>query len=377
MTATPTTTAAATASTDLLYSDVEDSLRSSVGALLADRCPPDAVTPRYDGQAADPALWRALARDLGLAGLLVPERLGGAGASARETAVVLEELGRSVAPVPFLTSAVLATTALLRAQDERLLPRLATGELTAVLAVPLSASPGQVRTPVRRGDDGLLHGRVSSVADVDQADVLVVPVATADGVRLHEVPTTAPGLTVTPVVSLDMSRPLADLTLSAVEPAVLADTAGDACVHAALVTGAALLASEQLGLAEWCLQRTVDYVKERKQFGRPVGSFQAVKHRLADVWLEVGSARAAARYAAGAVADEADDIATAASLAQAYCSPVAVHAAEECIQLHGGIGMTWEHPAHLYLKRAKADAITLGAAGRHRSLLADLVGLPA
>jgi alkylation response protein AidB-like acyl-CoA dehydrogenase len=374
MTATPTAPATSAVSTTLLYSDVEDSLRDSLRSLLDDRCPPESVTARYDGAAADPALWRAVARDLGLAGLLVPEDRGGAGATARAAAVVLEELGRYVAPVPFLTSAVLATTALLEAGEDHLLPRLAAGDATAVLAVPLSCAPGDVRPSVRRGEDGRLHGRVSSVADADVAEVLVVPVEAPGGVQLHRVPTDAAGVTIDPVVSLDMSRPVFDVVLDAVDTdAVPGD--GAACVNAALLTGAALLASEQLGVAEWCLQSTVSYVRERKQFGRPVGSFQALKHRLADVWVEVGSARAAARYAAGAVADRTGDLTTAALLGQAYCSGVAVHAAEECMQLHGGIGMTWEHPAHLYLKRAKADAIALGTAGRHRVLLGERVDL--
>jgi alkylation response protein AidB-like acyl-CoA dehydrogenase len=376
MTTASATPSTSTVSTGLLYSDVEDSLRSSVRSLLTDRCPPESVSALYDGAGRDPALWRSVAQDLGLAGLLVPEKLGGAGASAREAAVVLEELGRFVAPVPFLTSAVLATTALVEAGDDRLLPRLATGELTAALAVPLSSAPGPLRASVRTGDDGRLHGRVSSVADADAADVLVVPVETSGGVQLHQVAADADGLAVDPVLSLDMSRPVLDVTLSGVAAEPVAGD-GAACVRGALEAGAALLASEQLGLAEWCLQSTVAYVRERKQFGRPVGSFQALKHRLADVWLEVGSARAAARYAAGAVADRSADASTAASLAQAYCSGAAVHAAEECVQLHGGIGMTWEHPAHLYLKRAKADAIALGTAGRHRALLGELVDLPA
>jgi alkylation response protein AidB-like acyl-CoA dehydrogenase len=365
-----------TTSTDLLYSDVEDSLRGSVRALMGDRCPPESVMARYDGAAPEPGLWRALGEDLGVAGLLVPEKLGGAGASAREAAVVLEELGRFVAPVPFLTSAVLATTALLEIGDDRLLPRLAGGELTAVLALPLSCAPGETGTSVRRGEDGRLHGRVSSVADADLADVLVVPVGAGSDTELHQVQRGAAGVSVEPVLSLDMSRQICDVGLDEAESTPLADDGADA-VRTALVTGAALLASEQLGVAEWCLQSTVAYVRERQQFGRPVGSFQAVKHRLADVWLEVGSARAAARHAAGAVGDRGSDFGTAASLAQAYCSGVAVHAAEECVQLHGGIGMTWEHPAHLYLKRAKADEIALGTPGRHRAILAELVSLPA
>jgi alkylation response protein AidB-like acyl-CoA dehydrogenase len=363
---------------NLLYTDVEDSLRDSVRALLGDRCPPSVPAAGYDGDRdAEPGLWHAVAVDLGLAGLLVPETRGGAGGTGREAAVVLEELGRSVAPVPFLTSAVLATTALTECGEERLLPRLAAGELTAALAVPLSATADTARPAVRRERDGLT-GRVTSVADAQRADVLLVPVDTPGGPELHAVETTAPGVTVSPVVSLDMTRPIADVDLAAAGSTQVAgpERAGTA-LRSAMTAGAALLASEQLGVAESCLESTLGYTKERTQFGRAVGSFQALKHRLADLWLEIGSARAAARHAAAALADSSDDLPVAASLAQAYCSEVAVHAAEECVQLHGGIGMTWEHPAHLYLKRAKADEVALGTPGRHRARLGELVDLPA
>ncbi|HWL97752.1 MAG TPA: acyl-CoA dehydrogenase family protein [Nocardioidaceae bacterium] len=374
-----------TTSTGLLYSDVEDDLRSSVRALLRDRCAPESVVGVYDGQPPAPDLWPALGRDLGLAGLLVPEDLGGAGATAREAGVVLEELGRAAAPVPFLTGSVLAATALARVRDDRVLPKVAAGEQTAALVLPLATPPGPpgqpggLRGSVRR-EAGRLHGRVTSVADAGAADLLVVPVEGSGGLELHHVDPGDGGVAVRAVPSMDMTRPLADVELDGAESVVLADDAGPA-VEAALTAAAALLASEQLGVAEWCLESTVAYVRERKQFGRPVGSFQALKHRLADLWLEIASARAAARYAAGVVADHGEEdtgeVATAAALAQAYCSGVAVHAAEECVQLHGGIGMTWEHPAHLYLKRAKADEIAFGTAAMHRAALADLVDLPA
>jgi alkylation response protein AidB-like acyl-CoA dehydrogenase len=176
------------------------------------------------------------------------------------------------------------------------------------------------------------------------------------------------------VVSLDLTRPLVDIRFDGVVGQRIAE--GGAAVRAGLTAGAALLASEQLGLAEWCLETTVAYVKVRHQFGRPVGSFQALKHRLADVWVDLTQARAVARYAAVCAAEADPDLPVAASVAQAFCSPMAVKAAEECVQLHGGIGFTWEHPAHLFLKRAKADAAGYGSADRHRQALAGLVNLP-
>lgn len=368
---------------DLLYTEVEDDLRSAVRAVLADLCPPSAVLARIESDTPyDPALWRTLARDLGLAGLLVPEKLGGQDASAREAAVVLEELGAAVAPVPFLGSAVLATSALLAAGGEaagELVARLAAGEVVAALAVPLPTAPGSpFPGGVRSEADGTLIGRVTSVADARAADVLVVPAVGPEGERgLYEVAADAPGVRISAPVSLDLTRPVADIELTGAAARRLAGpvTAAPA-LNRALLTGAGLLASEQLGVAQWCLDETVRYLGERHQFGRVVGSFQAIKHRLADLWLEVVSARAAARNAADALARDAGDAAVAVAVAQAYVAPVAVRAAEEAVQLHAGIGMTWEHPAHLYLKRAKADEIALGTPGRHRAALAGLVNLP-
>ncbi|MDH6123781.1 acyl-CoA dehydrogenase family protein [Kitasatospora sp. GP82] len=365
---------------DLLYSEIEEELRSSVRSLLADHCPPSAVLARCEGsEPYDPGLWRSLAVELGAAALQVPEEFGGAGASLRETAVVLEELGRSAAPVPFLGSAVLATTVLVECGAGELLPALAEDGRVAVLAVPFSTAPGTgFPTGVRVGGDGSLSGRVTSVADALPASLLLVPAVGGDGPGLYAVEVEAAGLTVVRRTSLDLTRQLADVTLQDVP--VVRRLAGPgtaaAVLDRALLTGAGLLASEQLGIAEWCLATTVAYLKERRQFGRTLGSFQALKHRLADLWLETVQARAAARYAADALASGSPDTAVAVAVAQAHCGALAVRAAEECIQLHGGIGMTWEHPAHLYLKRAKADQLALGTPGFHRNALAGAVDLP-
>jgi alkylation response protein AidB-like acyl-CoA dehydrogenase len=342
--------------TELLYSEVEEDLRASVRSLLADRAAPAAVLARTESaEPVDTKLWRSLAADLGCAGLPVPEERGGAGASWRETAVVLEELGRAVAPVPFFGSAVLATAALIDSGDE-LLADLASGSRTAALAVPFSTAPG-----------GAVAGRTTSVADGLTADVFLVPAD--DGLYALD----AADVTRTLVVSLDQTRPLVDL--SDVDTAKGRRVAGPEAVDKALTAGAALLSAEQLGIAEWCLETTVAYAKTRRQFARQIGSYQAVKHRLADVWVEVTQARAVSRYAVACLADDDPDLPVAAALAQAFCSQVAVHAAEECVQLHGGIGFTWEHPAHLYLKRAKANAIALGTADRHRAAIGKLVNL--
>ncbi|WP_328903989.1 acyl-CoA/acyl-ACP dehydrogenase [Streptomyces sp. NBC_00441] len=362
---------------DLLYSEAEEDLRAAVRSLLADRADAPSVIARTESDTPyDPQLWKALATGIGAAGLLVPEELGGQGATHREAAVVLEELGRSVAPAPFLTSSVVATETLLAlgAQDgpaAELLAGLAAGRQVAVVAVPFAAASVGVRASVV---SGALAGTLGPVADAAAADVLLVP--TDDG--LYAVATDAPGVRVEPLVALDLTRPLATVTLDAAEGIRLAEAgAGRRAVDRGLLAGAGLLASEQLGLAEWCLTETVRHTRERHQFNRPIGSFQALKHRMAQLWLEVVSARAVARNAADALATGSPDTPLAVAVAQAYCSKVAVHAAEECVQLHGGIGMTWEHPAHLYLKRAKADATAYGTAGRHRDGVAAFMELPA
>jgi alkylation response protein AidB-like acyl-CoA dehydrogenase len=389
----------------LLYGEAEEQLRAAVRDLLQERAGWSAVLARTEtSEPYDTGLWRVLAADVGCAGLLIPESHGGAGASYREAAVVAEEAGRAVAPVPYLGSAVVATAAALSAGDADLLSGLAEGTVTAALAVPFASKPsvGQpsasqpsagepgattgtspaatVRVvPPQPGDapgQARLTGVVAGVADALPASVLLVP---ADGVPsgLYAVEAGAPGLTVTPVVSLDQTRPLADLTLDSV-PARLLASGRDArrAVAAALAAGAAMLAAEQLGVAERCLEMTVTYLKERYQFARPIGSFQALKHRAADLWVAISQARAASRYAAACMADGDVDAPVAVALAKAACGDAATLAAQECVQLHGGIGFTWEHPAHLYLKRATSSSIGFGTPDWHRASLAILAALP-
>jgi alkylation response protein AidB-like acyl-CoA dehydrogenase len=374
---------------DLLYSDAERALSDALTSLLADRGGAEAVIKRVESaQPYDEKLWEAIAADLGLAGLLVPEADGGAGASYREAAAAAEVLGAFVAPVPFLGSAVVATAALLSVGSQGdLLAKMADGGVTAALAVPFSTAPGaafpaSVRVAGPKPGDAAsgvarLRGMVTGVADALPAGVLLVP---ADGVPhgLYLVDMAAEGVSKAPVTSLDMTRQLCDLSFDDA-PATLIATgqAADRALSAALSAGAGVLAAEQTGLAQRCLDMTIAYVKERKQFARPVGSFQGLKHRLADLWVSITQARAASRYAAACLASGDPDAPVAVALAKAYCSEVAVNAAQECVQMHGGIGFTWEHPAHLFLKRAKADSIAFGTADAHRAALASLVNLPA
>jgi alkylation response protein AidB-like acyl-CoA dehydrogenase len=359
----------------LLYSAEEEALRSSVRDLLAKRAPwPDVLARTESDEKYDPALWSALARDLGAAGLAVAESEGGAGATWREAAVVAEELGRAVAGTPFLGSAVVATAAAHALGANDLLAELAGGERTAALAAALSDGPGATFPVAVRHEGDTLKGTVHAVADAAVADVLLVPSMGADGPALFVVDATH--AVITPVAALDQTRPLADVTFADIDAMRLADgpAASDA-LTAALTAGAAILASEQLGVAERCLEMTLEYVRTRHQFGRAIGSYQAIKHRLAELWVGITQARAVARYAADCLAVADPDTPIAAAVAQAHCGPIAVRAAEECVQLHGGIGFTWEHPAHLYLKRAKADALAFGCARAHRARLGGLVDL--
>jgi alkylation response protein AidB-like acyl-CoA dehydrogenase len=358
---------------DLLYTEIEDDLRASVRSLLDKRAHWDTVLARTEtADTTDRDLWNALAQEVGCAALAVPEDAGGAGASWREVAVVAEELGRAVAPVPFLGTAV-ATAVLLDLGERELLGEIAAGEIVGALAVPFGTAPGTAAGTVELRD-GVLHGTVTGVADAAIADVLLVPVGDA----LHRVGSAADRLRRTEVVSLDMTRPLVDLTLDGVAGRRVAQGPEVArAVATGLRAGAVVLASEQLGLAERCLETTVEYVGLRRQFGRTLGSYQALKHRLADLWVQITQARAVARYAAECAATGSADLPVAAALAQAHCSVVVQQAAEECMQMHGGIGFTWEHPAHLYLKRAKSSAIALGTPERHRAALSRLVDLPA
>ncbi|WP_063064575.1 acyl-CoA dehydrogenase family protein [Nocardia violaceofusca] len=357
---------------DLLYSEVEEDLRASVRALLGKRSPWDAVLARTESDTTtDLELWSALAIDIGCAALAVPETAGGAGASWREAAIVAEELGRTVAAVPFLGSAGISVALLLELGRTDLLGAVAGGATTAAVALPFSTAAGDSFDAVQvRG--GRLYGTVASVADAAAADILLVPAGDA----VYRVAAAAAGLRRTEVVALDMTRPLVDLVFDGVEAEPLAS--GEhipAAVGAALRIGAVLLASEQLGLAERCFEMAIEYLRIRRQFGRVIGSYQAIKHRLAELWVLLTQARAVARYAAECAATHSPDLPVAAALAKAHCSTVSQQIAEECVQFHGGIGFTWEHPAHLYLKRAKSSAIALGTPERHRAALAELVDI--
>jgi alkylation response protein AidB-like acyl-CoA dehydrogenase len=366
-------------------SEEQEELRASVRRFLADRAPITAVRELMETtDGLDAGVWRQAGEQLGLQGIAIPEGYGGAGFSFAEQAIVLEELGAALYGGPYLASAVLAATALLASPDEdarkSYLPGIASGETIATLAFTEedgSWDPDAIRlTATSSADSWRLDGRKSFVLDGHTANLILVVARTGDGLSLFAVPADASGLTRTALPTLDQTRKLARLDFAAV-PATLIGSAGDgaAVLNHTLDVAAIAQAAEQLGGAQRALDMAVEYAKVRHQFGRPIGSFQAIKHRCADLLLEVESLRSAVQYAAAAVAEDSAEVPAVASLVKAYASDVYFHVAAENIQIHGGIGFTWEHDAHLYFKRAKASELFLGDASYHREHLASRIGL--
>ncbi|MDT7548973.1 MAG: hypothetical protein QOE84_1367 [Actinomycetota bacterium] len=313
----------------------------------------------------DAASWRRLTQEFALTSLLVPEELGGAGYGWVEMGVALEEAGRALLVAPLL-STTLAAAALLDSADaeaqKRWLPGIAAGEVRGAVALPPVGTPS-ADVSVR---EGRLSGRVSFVIDGHTADVILV--AAAD--TLYVVDATEQGLTRTLLQTVDQTRKLAQLDLDKVKATPLAGS-----VERLRDVASVCLALEQVGAAQKVLETTVDYVKTRNQFGRPIGSFQAVKHRCADMLVDVESARSAAYGALASLATGDDQLPVLAAIAKAFCSDAFLACAGDSIQLHGGIGFTWEHSAHLYFKRAKASQLLFGDPAHHRDKLAGHLGL--
>lgn len=356
-----------------------EQLRAVVREFLADVAGEDAVRASMTTASGwEPAVWRGLADDLGILGLGIPEALGGVGYGFAEIGVVAEEAGAALLCAPYLAT-VTAAQALLAAGDDAtagdLLPAIAAGTI-ATLAVAESDGrweEASIRASAERGADGWrVRGTKMFVLDGASAEVVLVAARTGAGIGLFAVDGAAEGLTRTPLATLDQTRRQARLDLAGA-PARLVGAEGTAwpAVERAIRLAIVALAAEQVGGAARVLDMAVAYAKTRVQFGRPIGSFQAIKHKLADVLVEVESARSAS-YAATAAAEDPDDpeFALVTSLAKAFCSDAYVHAAAQNIQVHGGIGFTWEHPAHLYLKRAQSSRVLFGDPVVHRELLA-------
>jgi alkylation response protein AidB-like acyl-CoA dehydrogenase len=310
--------------------------------------------------------WRRIASELGWPALVVPEAHGGAGLGAVELVAILEETGRVLLPSPFFATCALATSALLASGDEAAkqtyLPKIAEGQLTATLAWPGTAAVGR---------DGTLFGRLAQVVDGHAAELLVVA---GDDASLYLVPYDAPGLTRRALPTLDRTRRLAELTLANVAATRLgAPGAAPAILAATLDLANVALAAEQLGGAQRCLEMAVDYAKTRVQFGRAIGSFQAIKHKCADLFVAVESARSAVYWAADAAAQRSPDLPLAAATARATASEAFYKCAAENIQIHGGIGFTWEHDAHLFFRRARAGLTFLGDVAAQRERVATAI----
>ncbi|WP_393081723.1 acyl-CoA dehydrogenase family protein [Streptomyces sp. LN704] len=383
---------------DARFTPEQDEIRRTLRELLLKRCGPDEVRAAVRTAAGyDTGLWDTFARQLGLPGLALPERYGGVGCSVTELALACEESGRTLTPSPLISTAVLAAPLILAlgTEDQRatLLPRIAGGELTAALAVPgagLATALGLVGdhhgdwagggraggVQARRADGGWrLYGQAAHVLDGHSARLLVVAAHTGGFARsrtsLFLVREDTEGLVRVRQTSLDETRAQARVELRDVAAEPLGEDADALGALAGLGRGAAaVLAAEAVGAADRALERTVEYVRQREQFGRAIGSFQAVKHRLADVYVRVQAARSAAYYAAWAAGDGGGHERVG-GLALAQALEALRTAAAEGIQLHGGIGFTWEHEAHLYFKRASGDELLFGPVHRLRAHAAD------
>ncbi|MFC4503421.1 MULTISPECIES: acyl-CoA dehydrogenase family protein [Streptomyces] len=361
-------------------------LRASVREFLAAKSPEEAVRKLMESeQRFDAEVWAQAADQLRLPGLALPEEYGGDGFGPVELGVVLEESGRALWCAPFFATVVLAAQALLASGDKeacaRHLPGIAAGSTTATLAVAEdSGSWDPVLISTRAVPDGesgwKLSGRKCFVIDGTTADLVLVVARTVAGPSLFAVDRDAAGLTAVPMETLDATRAMARLTLDSV-PATLVGAvgAGGRVMAEVLDIASVGLAAEQAGGARRCLETSTEYARTRHQFGRPIGSFQAVKHKCADMLVQVELAEAAAREAARLAAEGAADFAVAAAVAHACCSRAYLSTAMENIQVHGGIGFTWEHPAHLYFRRAKSSQLLFGGPAVYHERLLDRLGI--
>ncbi len=361
-------------------SELEE-LREAVRDFLDTKSPSDTVRRLMATEAGfDCAVWTQMAGQLGLHGIAIPDTWGGAGASTVELAVVFEEMGRALLCAPFFSSIALAATALLNSGDSaaaaEFLPGLAAGTTRATVVLNGTLGPWDTTDVALRADrtsDGAyrIHGAAPLVLDGYTADLVLVAARTEAGVSLFAVSQGAQGLSVELLTTLDQTRKAARLTFSGVEARLIGEDGGaEGGLARTSDIATVLLAAEQVGAAARCLDMAVDYAKSRIQFGRPIGSFQAIKHRCADMLVMVEGARSAVVHAAAA---DADELPVAASVAKLSASEALLHTALDNMRIHGGIGFTWEHDAHLYVRRAKSAELAFGAPDYHAERLATLV----
>jgi alkylation response protein AidB-like acyl-CoA dehydrogenase len=367
------------------FTEEQEELRKTVRQFLDAKSPETAVREQMETEAGyDAAVWSQMGEQMGLQGLVIPEEYGGSGYSFVELGIVLEEMGRALLCAPFFSTAVLAAQTLIHSGDDAAkaahLPGIASGETIATLAYTEPSGKwdesGITMQATKSGDGWSLSGTKMFVLDGHTANLIIVAARTDAGVSLFAVDGGASGLTRTALSTMDQTRKQAKLEF-ANTPATLIGTDGEGwnVLGRVLDLAAVALAAEQVGGAQKVLEMAVDYAKVRVQFGRPIGSFQAIKHKCADMLLEVESAKSAAYYGMWCAAELNDELPSVASLAKAYCSEAYFHATAENIQIHGGIGFTWEHPAHLYFKRAKSSELLFGDPTYHRELLAQRIGI--
>ncbi|MGQ0802411.1 MAG: acyl-CoA dehydrogenase family protein [Actinomycetota bacterium] len=372
------------------FSDEQEQLRDAVRKFLEAKSPSAEVRRLMETtEGYDEAVWKQMAQELGLHSIHLPEAHGGQGFTFVELGIVLEEMGRVLLCAPYFSTVALAANAIMNAgsdeQQGALLPGIAAGETIAALAFTEPNgkwdASGITMEAQGKGDSYTLDGTKMFVIDGHTANQVVVVARLSgtngeDGISFFTVEGDASGLTRTPLATMDQTRKQARLDFSGVAAKPLGEPgSGWAALSKTLDQAAVCLSNEMVGGAQKVLEMAVDYAKVRVQFGRPIGSFQAIKHKCADMLLEVESAKSAAYYASWAAAEDSEELPVVASLAKAYCSDAYFHAAAENIQIHGGIGFTWEHDAHLYFKRAKSSEILLGDATYHRELLAQRIGL--
>lgn len=358
-------------------------LRAAVRAFCAEHS--DEATVRRLMESAPPfdqKAWARLGSELGVLGLGVPEEFDGSGGSIVDAAVAVEELGAALFCGPVFGTLALSIPALVAAPETPVradvLGPLVSGDRTAAFAVPDQSGRFAADAVTVRANGSsagwTVAGTVERVVDAGAADDVLVAATGPNGVALFVVDTAGPGVERTRLSTMDLTRPQATVRFADAPARLLAgpEDAARVCRHA-FEAGAVLLAAEQVGGAQHLLDLSVAYAKERLQFGRPIGSFQAVKHRLADMLVEQEHARSTAYYGAWALRDGTDDPALAASIAQATCSAAFARIAADTVQVHGGIGFTWEHQTHLYFKRAFTDNALLGGAEDHLSRIAEFV----
>ena len=367
------------------FSEEQEELRRTVRAFLDQKSPETEVRRLMEtSEGYDPAVWTQMGEQMGLQGLIIPEEYGGSGFSYVELGVVLEEMGRALLCAPFFSTVALAGNLLIHGGGDvakkELLPGIASGETIATVAFTEPSGKwdesGITMTAKKKGDEWVLNGTKMFVLDGHTANLILVVARTPKGVSIFATEGTAKGLTRTPLSTMDQTRKQAKLEF-ADTPARLIGTEGGGwdAMSTVLDLAAVALAAEQVGGAQKVLEMAVEYAKVRVQFGRPIGSFQAIKHKCADMLLEVESAKSAAYYAMWCASELNEELPSVASLAKAYCSEAYFHATAENIQIHGGIGFTWEHPAHLYFKRAKSSELLFGDPSYHRELLAQRIGI--